>query len=67
MNWILFAVEHSRQVLYDMPCFPDYGLTMNGLQAYETLNRVQSIVYPIAYGTNENMLVCAPTGAVRYL
>jgi replicative superfamily II helicase len=37
------------------------------LQAYETLNRVQSIVYPIAYGTNENMLVCAPTGAVSYL
>ena len=33
-------------------------------QAYDTLNRVQSIVYPIAYETNENMLVCAPTGAV---
>ncbi|KAG2182998.1 hypothetical protein INT44_005979, partial [Umbelopsis vinacea] len=34
-----------------------------GIPAYETLNRIQSIVYPIAYGTNENMLVCAPTGA----
>lgn len=31
---------------------------------YATLNRIQSIVYPTAYGTNENMLVCAPTGAV---
>ncbi|KAJ1976814.1 activating signal cointegrator 1 complex subunit 3, partial [Dimargaris xerosporica] len=30
---------------------------------YTSLNRVQSIVYPIAYQSNENMLVCAPTGA----
>ncbi|KAI5826558.1 Sec63-domain-containing protein [Schizophyllum commune Tattone D] len=35
------------------PCFP----------GYQTLNRIQSIVYPTAYGSNENMLVCAPTGA----
>ncbi|KAI8908470.1 Sec63 Brl domain-containing protein, partial [Gorgonomyces haynaldii] len=34
-------------------CFPGYA----------SLNRMQSIVYPIAYETNENMLVCAPTGA----
>eukprot|EP00118_Oscarella_pearsei_P012973 m.99165 g.99165 ORF g.99165 m.99165 type:complete len:2211 (+) comp37045_c0_seq2:40-6672(+) len=27
------------------------------------LNRIQSIVYPAAYETNENLLVCAPTGA----
>lgn len=32
-------------------------------QGYVTLNRIQSIVYPTAYKTNENMLVCAPTGA----
>ncbi|KAK5666592.1 putative steryl acetyl hydrolase mug81 [Batrachochytrium dendrobatidis] len=32
-------------------------------KGYESLNRVQSIVYPVAYETNENMLVCAPTGA----
>lgn len=34
-------------------CFPGYA----------TLNRMQSVVQPIAMGTNENMLVCAPTGA----
>ena len=28
-----------------------------------TLNVIQSRVYPIAYGSNENMLICAPTGA----
>lgn len=27
------------------------------------LNRIQSIVYPTAYHSNENLLVCAPTGA----
>ncbi|CAE6409404.1 unnamed protein product [Rhizoctonia solani] len=34
-------------------CFP----------GYRSLNRIQSIVYPTAYTTNENMLICAPTGA----
>ncbi|TFK43400.1 Sec63 Brl domain-containing protein [Crucibulum laeve] len=34
-------------------CFPGYS----------SLNRIQSIVYPTAYNTNENMLICAPTGA----
>ncbi|XP_059620784.1 activating signal cointegrator 1 complex subunit 3 [Phlebotomus argentipes] len=27
------------------------------------LNRIQSVVYPTAYHSNDNMLVCAPTGA----
>lgn len=26
-------------------------------------NRIQSEVFPVAYHSNENMLVCAPTGA----
>lgn len=30
---------------------------------YKHLNKMQSLVYPVAYNTNENMLVCAPTGA----
>lgn len=30
---------------------------------YTNLNKMQSLVYPVAYNTNENMLVCAPTGA----
>lgn len=29
----------------------------------KNLNRIQSVVYNTAYTTNENMLVCAPTGA----
>lgn len=30
---------------------------------YDYLNQVQTLVYPVAYKTNENMLICAPTGA----
>lgn len=30
---------------------------------YKELNRLQSLVYPTAFETTENMLVCAPTGA----
>ncbi|KAI9189074.1 putative steryl acetyl hydrolase mug81 [Blastocladiella emersonii ATCC 22665] len=32
-------------------------------KGYKSLNKVQSLVHPIAFETNENMLVCAPTGA----
>ncbi|KAG0252151.1 activating signal cointegrator 1 complex subunit [Actinomortierella ambigua] len=39
------------------------SLCRTTFEAYTSLNRIQSIVYPIAYGTNENVLMCAPTGA----
>jgi activating signal cointegrator complex subunit 3 len=29
----------------------------------KTLNRIQSIVFDTAYNTNQNLLICAPTGA----
>lgn len=32
-------------------------------RGYKSLNRMQSLLYPVAYQTNENMLICAPTGA----
>lgn len=40
------------------------GLCRNTFKGYKTLNRMQSLVHPVAYKTNENMLICAPTGAV---
>ncbi|OCK96303.1 Sec63-domain-containing protein [Cenococcum geophilum 1.58] len=39
------------------------GLCQRTLKGYKSLNRMQSLVYPVAYGTSENMLICAPTGA----
>ncbi|KAJ1661153.1 putative steryl acetyl hydrolase mug81 [Dispira simplex] len=38
-------------------------LCQTTFRSYTALNRIQSIVYPVAYHSNENMLVCAPTGA----
>ncbi|WFD36018.1 RNA helicase [Malassezia cuniculi] len=38
-------------------------LCQGAFRNYKSLNRLQSAVYPTAYGSNENMLVCAPTGA----
>lgn len=32
-------------------------------QGMKRLNRIQSIVFETAYNTNENLLICAPTGA----
>lgn len=32
-------------------------------KGYKALNRMQSLLYEVAYKTNENMLICAPTGA----
>ena len=32
-------------------------------QNTKTLNRIQSIVFDTAYNSNENLLICAPTGA----
>ncbi|KAF2747356.1 Sec63-domain-containing protein [Sporormia fimetaria CBS 119925] len=39
------------------------GLCQRTFKGYKSLNRMQSLVYPVAYRTNENMLICAPTGA----
>ena len=41
------------------------GLCQRTFKGYKSLNRMQSLVYPVAYKTSENMLICAPTGAVR--
>ncbi|KAG9014090.1 hypothetical protein FRB90_005597 [Tulasnella sp. 427] len=38
-------------------------LPRNSFPGYTTLNRMQSIIFPTVYGTNENLLICAPTGA----
>ncbi|XP_058788470.1 DExH-box ATP-dependent RNA helicase DExH14 isoform X2 [Vicia villosa] len=32
-------------------------------RGYKSLNRIQSRIFQTVYGTNENILVCAPTGA----
>ncbi|KAG8899961.1 hypothetical protein FRB99_006340 [Tulasnella sp. 403] len=38
-------------------------LARGSFLGYTSLNRMQSIVYKTVYTTNENLLICAPTGA----
>ncbi|ENN76138.1 hypothetical protein YQE_07311, partial [Dendroctonus ponderosae] len=50
----------------DMPAVQVAALDPIGRLVFKDikqLNRIQSEVFPVAYQTNENMLVCAPTGA----
>ncbi|KAL8832237.1 MAG: hypothetical protein Q9170_004958 [Blastenia crenularia] len=39
------------------------GLCKRTFKGYKALNRMQSLVYAVAYKSSENMLICAPTGA----
>jgi antiviral helicase SLH1 len=39
------------------------GLCRGTFKGYKNLNRMQSLLYDVAYKTSENMLICAPTGA----
>ncbi|KIX02526.1 uncharacterized protein Z518_08467 [Rhinocladiella mackenziei CBS 650.93] len=39
------------------------GLCQRTFRGYKSLNRMQSLLYPVAYTSSENMLICAPTGA----
>ncbi|KAG6462956.1 hypothetical protein O3G_MSEX013556 [Manduca sexta] len=41
----------------------EVGNTRVPISALDELNRIQSVVFQTAYNTNENLLICAPTGA----
>ena len=43
-----------------MYCLQIGQLAFKGMK---NLNRIQSVVFETAYRTNENLLICAPTGA----
>lgn len=48
-------------MLYNIFFNPQIG--QMAFEKIETLNRIQSVVFKTAYHTNENLLICAPTGA----
>ena len=49
----LKLLEIQKQDRFIRGCFP----------SYKNFNKVQTVIYPTAYNSNENILVCAPTGA----
>ncbi|TFK49242.1 putative RNA helicase [Heliocybe sulcata] len=52
------ASDTARVPIADMPAW-----TRDAFPGYEYLNPVQSKLYPTAFGTDEPLLLCAPTGA----
>ncbi|QLG72969.1 hypothetical protein HG535_0E00530 [Zygotorulaspora mrakii] len=58
------ADSNSKNQFYKKPLkVQDLDHFCRSVFTYESLNQIQSLVYPVAYNTNENMLICAPTGA----
>ncbi|GMM30843.1 putative RNA helicase [Martiniozyma asiatica (nom. inval.)] len=57
--------EHRNSFVKDIPVYiRDMDFICKGtFKGYKRLNRMQSLIYDVGYNTNENMLVCAPTGA----
>lgn len=56
--------DRNDIVTTELKCIKDLDyLCMGTFTGYKTLNKVQSLVFPVAYESNENMLICAPTGA----
>ena len=53
------SVQDSELVYIDT--IPEWA--REGFKGYKHLNRVQSKLYPVAFGTDEPLLLCAPTGA----
>ncbi|KAI8977390.1 Sec63 Brl domain-containing protein [Mycotypha africana] len=51
----------TGEKLVPIKSMPDW--THDAFVGPQTLNRVQSRLYPTAFGSDENILLCAPTGA----
>ncbi|KAG2231539.1 Sec63 Brl domain-containing protein [Thamnidium elegans] len=51
----------AGEKLIPIKSMPDWA--QDAFVGPETLNRVQSRLYPAAFGSDENILLCAPTGA----
>ena len=55
-------LEHNEK-LVEIADMPEWSQKVFKGAKFTTLNRVQSRLYPTAMFTDENMLLCAPTGA----
>ncbi|CAE6500996.1 unnamed protein product [Rhizoctonia solani] len=60
---VTFTAEEAKQRMEESLRANEERPLFSGTAGYQSLNRIQSIVYPTAYSTNENLLICAPTGA----
>lgn len=59
MRLLTFAIYDTVKLIFFL--IPKVG--QKAFHGITNLNRIQSVVFDAAYNTNENLLVCAPTGA----
>lgn len=57
------SLETAGESLFRISDMPEWAQAAFSAGETSTLNRVQSKVYPIAFESDENLLLCAPTGA----
>ncbi len=60
-----YLIPHTSKMKLDHPLVSIKNVNpyFHNAFEYEHFNPMQSLVFPVAYKTNENMLICAPTGA----
>lgn len=57
------SLEESNEKLVTIESMPEWTRCIFPSSETSSLNRIQSKVYPLAFGNDENLLLCAPTGA----
>lgn len=57
------SLESSNEKLVNISDLPEWAQAAFPVQETSNLNRIQSKVYPSAFLSDDNILLCAPTGA----
>ena len=57
------SLEESGESLVNISSLPEWCQCVFPSSETTSLNRIQSKVFPLAFGNDENLLLCAPTGA----
>lgn len=61
--YIMYMGYLMRAPLSLIKCTLHFQIGKIVFENIKELNRIQSMVFQTAYNTNENLLICAPTGA----
>lgn len=57
------SLENSNDRLVSIKELPEWARDAFPSNETQSLNRIQSKIFPLAFGTDENLLLCAPTGS----
>jgi len=60
---LVFITDVNQQTQIMMPDLNALQIGKTAFKGTKKLNLIQSVVFEAAYNTNENLLICAPTGA----